>query len=266
MSGDETPFGHDWLWRWLSSALFLRRRPWSPPTTHPSRASCGRWVSFLAFQSRAVSRRRCRPSASCSLTRTRKWCSKSIPTWRWIPVPAGSPLSHHAPHIVLSGKQRPLQRLSLPCDQSQESSLCKEELKDGASDPAVRPRFFMLSWPPLHWTNKSLKETRTCTEGGGFIVAVFIAKSPRSAHACLFSPVRLSVYHHWIQMKEGAAGDQAHLCSTHFLGSCVQDSQQRLWADRVSSITAIFKPTGTRISELSPEKLDRSLRDYRKGF
>lgn len=72
----------------LSSFLHFYSH-WNLQTTPPSRASCGRSGWSRAFQSPAVYRRRCLPSASSFLMKTRTWSLKSTPIWQWTPVPVG---------------------------------------------------------------------------------------------------------------------------------------------------------------------------------
>lgn len=61
---------------------------WNLPTMPPSRASSEQSGLSLAFQSPAVSLRRCPHSVSYSLMRTRMWSWRSTRTWQWTPAPA----------------------------------------------------------------------------------------------------------------------------------------------------------------------------------
>lgn len=76
---------------------------WNLQTTPPFRASCGRWGWSQASQSPAVYRRRCHPSASSSLMKTRTWSSRSTPIWQWTPAPVGKRfgLFHQPPSLKI---------------------------------------------------------------------------------------------------------------------------------------------------------------------
>lgn len=69
--------------------LFPSYSLWNLQTMRPSRASFGRSGWSRVSQSPAVCRRRCLPSASSSLMKTRTWSLKSTPIWQWTPVPVG---------------------------------------------------------------------------------------------------------------------------------------------------------------------------------
>lgn len=74
------------------SAISLSCRPWSHPTTPPSRALWELSESSPAFLSLAVFLTKCLLLVSYSLTKTKTWFWRCSPTWQWSLVHADNTL------------------------------------------------------------------------------------------------------------------------------------------------------------------------------
>lgn len=134
-------------------------RPWSHPTMPPSRALWELLESSLAFLSLAVFLTKCLLLVSYSLTRTKTWCWRCIPTWQWSPVRANNTLGGLLAMPGWFDNAPGCWVLPLPCS-----------LGKGDGQESHHPSFVFAL--PIHflWTKKrKCKETQSVRMGTEWI-------------------------------------------------------------------------------------------------